>query len=194
MPDHLKEDLIVELTLMHRYGIITVLPFAKYANPIFAQRKTNGKLRLLGDLRKMSTMIADDYTNRNHPVSTSSEAAQHLAGREMTILQTWLLSSLILFADGGPTVSGNFASRTFDYKKLAQGLSRPVSAFSSFMPEYLEPLVKADQCPQCVDDFGIAANNATDPTRNNRAVFQCIRNAGFKLIISKNSLLLEKIF
>ena len=28
-----------------------------------------------------------------------------------------------------------FASRTFAYKRLAQGLSRPVSAFSSFMRE-----------------------------------------------------------
>ena len=52
MPIHLKEDLIVELALMHKYGIITVLPFSKYASPIFAQRKPNGKLRLLVDLRK----------------------------------------------------------------------------------------------------------------------------------------------
>ena len=36
MPIHLKEDLIVELALMHKYGIITVLPFSKYASPIFA--------------------------------------------------------------------------------------------------------------------------------------------------------------
>ena len=50
MPIHLKEDLIVELALTHNYGIINVLPFSKYASPIFAQRKLNGKLRLLVDL------------------------------------------------------------------------------------------------------------------------------------------------
>ena len=50
MPIHLKGDLIVELALMHKYGIITVLLFSKYASPIFAQRKPNGKLRLLVDL------------------------------------------------------------------------------------------------------------------------------------------------
>ena len=38
-PIHLKEDLIVELALMHKNGIITVLPFPKLASPIFAQRK-----------------------------------------------------------------------------------------------------------------------------------------------------------
>ena len=52
MPIHPKEDLIVELALMRNYGFITVLPFSKYASPIFAQRKPNGKLRLLVDLRK----------------------------------------------------------------------------------------------------------------------------------------------
>ena len=83
MPIHLKEDLIVELALMHKYGIITVLPFSKYASPIFAQRKPNGKLRLLVDLRKINTLIADDYTNNNHPVSTLSYAAQHLAGKSL---------------------------------------------------------------------------------------------------------------
>ena len=83
MPIHLKEDLIVELALMHIYGIITVLPFSKYASPIFSQRKPNGKLRLLVDLRKINPLIADDYTNKNHPVSTLSDAEQHLAGKSL---------------------------------------------------------------------------------------------------------------
>ena len=69
-PIHPKENLIVELALMHKNGIITMLTFSKYASPIFAQRKPNGKLRLLVDLRKTNTLIADDYTNNNHPVST----------------------------------------------------------------------------------------------------------------------------
>ena len=188
LPIHLKEDLIVELALMHKYGIITVLLFSKYASPIFAQRKPNGKLRLLVDLRKINTLIADDYTNNNHPVSTLSDAAEHLAGKSLFCkldcsqayhcLQTADQRSVEMLAF-------NFASKTFAYKRLAQGLSRSVSAFSSFMREYLDPVVKADQCAQYVDDIGIAANNATDLTRNIRAVFQCIRNAGLKLTIEK---------
>ena len=75
MPIHLKEDLIVELALMHKYGIITVLPFSKYASHIFAQRKPNGNLRLLVDLRKINSLIAVAYINNNHPVSTLSDAA-----------------------------------------------------------------------------------------------------------------------
>ena len=73
---HLKEDVIVELALMHKYGINTVLPFSMYATPIIAQRKPNGKLNLLVHLRKINSLIADDYTNNNHPVSTLSDEAR----------------------------------------------------------------------------------------------------------------------
>ena len=188
MPIHLKEDLIVELALMHKYGIITVLPFSKYASPIFAQRKPNGKLHLLVDLCKINSLIADDYTNNNHPVSTLSDAAQHLAGKSLFCkLDCSQAYHCLQMADQRSVemLAFNFASRTFAYKRLAQGLSRSVSAFSSFMREYLDPLVKADQCAQYVDDIEIAANNATDLTRNIRAVFKSIRQAGLKLSIEK---------
>ena len=60
-----------------------MLPFSNYASPIFAQRKPNGKLRFLVNLRKINTLIADGYTNKNHLVSTWSDAAQHLAGKSL---------------------------------------------------------------------------------------------------------------
>ena len=188
MPIHLKEDLIVELALMHKYGIMTVLPFSKYASPIFAQRKPNGKLRLLVDLRKINTLIADDYTNNIHPVSILSDAAQQLAGKSLFCkLDCSEAYHCLQMADQRSVemLAFNFASRTFAYKRIAQGLTRSVSAFSSFMREYLDPVVKADQCAQYVNDIGIAANNATDLTWNIRAVFKCIRNAVLKLKIEK---------
>ena len=188
MPIHLKEDLIVELALMHKYGIITVLPFSKYASPIFAQRKPNGKLRLLVDLRKINTLIADDYTNNNHPVSTLSDAAQQLAGKSLFCkLDCSQAYHCLQMADQRSVemLAFNFGSTTFVYRRLAQGLSRSVSAFSSFMRDYLDPVVKADQCAQYVDDIGIAANNARYLTQNIRAVLKCIRQAGLKLKIEK---------
>ena len=41
-PINLKEDILVELAMLHKYGIITTLPFSKYASPIFAQKNPNG--------------------------------------------------------------------------------------------------------------------------------------------------------
>ena len=188
VPINLKEDLTVELALMHRYGIITTLPFSKYASPIFAQRKPNGKLRLLVDLRKINALISDNYINNNHPVSTLSDAAQRLAGKKLFCkLDCSQAYHCLQMADQRSIemLAFNFASRTFAYKRLAQGLSRAVSAYSSFMRDYLDKVIKADQCTQYVDDIGIAANSVTQLIRNIRAVFECIRQAGLKLSIDK---------
>ena len=187
-PINLKEDILVELPLLQRYRIITTLPFSKYASPIFAQEKPNGKLRLSVDLRKINNLISDDYINNNHPVSTLSDAAQHMAGKKFFCkLDCSQAYHCLPMADQRSIemLAFNFASRTFDYRRLAQRLSRALSAFSSFMREYLDKDIKADQCAQYVDDIGIAANDAEQLIKNLRATFQCIRHAGLKLTMHK---------
>ena len=188
MPIHMKEDLIVELAPTHKYAIITVLPFSKNASPIFAQRKPNGKLRLLVDLRKMKTnsVIADDCTKNNYPVNTSSAAAKHSAKKSIFYkLDCFQAQHCLQTADQRSVemLAFNLANRTFVYKRLAQGVSRSVSTFSSFLRKYSDPVVKTDQCAHYVDDIGIAANSATDLTRNIQVVCKCIRQAGPKLTI-----------
>ena len=185
---NLKDDILVELALLHKYGIITKLPFSKYASPIFAQRKPNGKLRLLVDLRKINTLIADDYINNNHPVSTLTDAAQHMAGKKLFCkLDCFHAYHCFQMADHQSIelLAFNFASGTFAYRRLAQGLSRSLSAFSSLIREYLDPIIKADQCAQYVDDIGIAATTPEQLIKNLRAVFQCLRKAGLKLSMAK---------
>ena len=173
---------------MHRYGIITTLPFSKYTSPIFAQRKPNGKLRLLVDLRKINALIGEDNLNKNQPVSTLSDAAQHLAGKKLFCkLDCSQAYHCLQMADQRSVdlLAFNFASRTFAYRRLAQGLSRALSAFSSFMREYLDSAIKADQYAQNVDDIGIAANTTEQFIKNIRAVFKCIRKAGLKLTVEQ---------
>ena len=53
------------------------------------------------------------------------------------------------------------------------------------MRDYLDRVIKADQCAQYVDDIGIAANDAGHLIRNLRATFECIRKAGLKLAMYK---------
>ena len=133
-------------------------------------------------------LIADDYINNNHPVSTLTDAAQHIAGKNLlckfdcsqayNCLQMADQQSIELLAF-------NFASETFAYRKLAQGLSRSLPAFSSFIREYLDPVIKADQCAQYVYDIGIAANTPEQLIKNLQAVLQCLRKAGLKLSMAK---------
>ena len=53
------------------------------------------------------------------------------------------------------------------------------------MHKYLDPVVKADQYDQNVQDIGIALNNATGLDGNIPVVFNCSRQAGLKLTIEK---------
>ena len=128
---NLKEDILVELALLNCYGIIKTLPFSKYASPIFAQKKPNGKLRLLVDLRRINYLVSDDYINNNHPVSTPTDAAQHLAGEKLFCkLDCSQAYHCLQMADQWSIemLAFNFASRTFAYRRLAQGISRALSA------------------------------------------------------------------
>ena len=130
---NLKEDLTVELALMHGYAIITTLPFSKYANPTFAQRKPNGKLRLLVDLRKINALITDDYINNSHPFSTLSDAAHHLAGKKLfcklDCSQAYHCQQLV-DQRSVELLAFYFASRTFAFRRLAPRTQQgPVSFF-----------------------------------------------------------------
>ena len=187
-PIHLKDDITVELALLHKYSIITTLPFSKYASSIFAQRNPNGKLRLLVDLRKINSVISEKYTNSNHPVSTLTDAAQHMTGKKLFCkLDCSQAYQCLQMADykSIQMLLFNFASRIFAYKRLAQGLSRSFSTFSSFVRDYVDPVIKAHQCAQYVDDIEIAVNEATKLTVNIREVCKCMTNAGLKLAMSK---------
>ena len=79
----------------------------------------------------------------------------------------------------------NFPSKKFAYRSLTQRLSRTLWAFSSFMRESLDRVIKADQCAQNVDDIGIAANDADHLIKNVKTTFECIRDPGIKITIYK---------
>ena len=127
-PINPKDDILVETGLLHKYGIITTLPFSKHAGPIFAQRKPNEKIRPLVHLRELNTLIADDYIKSNHPVRTLSDAVQHMAGKNcLCKLDCSQAYHCLQMADQQSIelLAFNFASRTFAYRRLSQGLSCP---------------------------------------------------------------------
>ena len=174
--------------MLHKYGIVNTLPFSKYASQIFAQKKPNGKRRLQVDLRKINNLFSDDYIENNHPVSTLVDAAQLMAGKKLFCKIGCSQAYHCLQMADQRTIeilAFNFASRTFAYKRLAQGLSRALSAYLSFMREYLDTVLKTEQCAQYADDIGIAANDAYHLIANLRATFKCILEAGLKLTMHK---------
>ena len=98
-------------------------------------------------------------TWQGNPYSASLTAVRLIIACIWRTNVRWKCLHSILLADPLPTK---------DLHKVSVDLCLP---FLSFMCEYLDPVVKADQCAQYVDDIGIAANNATGLTRNIRAAF-----------------------
>ena len=172
-PTNLKDDLLVELALMQEYEIITTLPHSKYSSSIFAQRKPNGKLRILVDLRRINHLIKNDYGEHNHPVTTIADAAQHLAGKKYFCkLDCSQAFHCIPKAD-------EQSVQLLSFILVLELLQRCV------IREYLDPLVKADQCAQYVDDIGIAAHTPEELITNLELVFQQLDKAGLKLSMGK---------
>ena len=171
---------------MHYYGLITTLSHSKYSSPLFAHRKSSGKLRMLIDLRRINHSLKNDYINSNFPISNMTDASNHFAGKSLfTKLDCSQAYHSVQMADdlSVQLLAFNFGSRTYAYKCLAQGLSKSVTGFSSFIRHYLDSCLAADLCTQFMDDIGSAVNNFDQliPTLSKSRV----RKSGLKLSPNK---------
>ena len=166
-PTNFKDYLLVELALIRDYGIIMTLPYSKYSSPTVAQRKPNGKLRILVDLRRINHLVKNDYNQHNHTVTTIAEAVQHMAGKKYFC-----------------KLDCSQAYHCFQMSD--RGLNRSLSAFNSTIREYLDALVKADKCAQYVDDIGVAANIVDELVDIIEAVFQQIQKPALRYMSRKS--------
>ena len=183
-PIQLRNELTVELALMHYFGLITTLSHSKYSIPLFAHRKPSGKLRMLIDLRRINHSIKTDYIHSNFPISNMTDASNHFARKSLfTKLDCSQAYHCVQMADdlSVQLLAFNFGSRTYAYKCLAQGLSKSVTGFSSFIRHYLDPCLAADLCTQFMDDIGSAVNNYEELIPTLKKIFECIRKSGLKL-------------
>ena len=195
-PLHLRKEMIVELSLMQYYGIIRSLPFSKHASPIFAQRKPNGNLRILIDLRRVNNLIRHDYDSHNFPISSLADVGGHLAGKKYFCkLDCSQAFHVVRMADieSIQLLAFNFEGRTYAFQRLAQGLNRSVTSFGSFMRKYLDPCIASGRCFQYVDDVGTAGNTGNEMIDNVEAIFICIQKSGMKLTMKKCEFGVERI-
>ena len=113
-----------------------------------------------------------------------TDATNHFAGKNLF----WKLDCsqadhCVQMADDLPVqlLAINFASRTFAYNCLAQGLNKTVTGFSSFVKHYLDPCLAAKVCTQFMDDIAVEVNNFVEMIPALRKIFDCWRESGWKL-------------
>ena len=84
-------------------------------------------------------------------------------GWEEKFLQIGLFAGISLLTNGRTGIkkmlASIFTSRRFAKSRLTEGFTRSLSACSSLIREYLDSVIKADQCAQYVDNTGIVAND-----------------------------------
>ena len=196
VPVQLQELMSEELAFQTYFDIIKAVGSSKYASPVFAQKKPNGSLRILIDLRRINYLLRHDYDQHNFPLSSLDDVGIHLAGKKLycKLDASQAYHALFLGNEESKQLLGfNFQGRTYVYQRLAQGLSRSVTAFSSFMRKYLDPCIAADKCFQYVDDIGTAAYTEDELIENLEEIFICISKAGLRLSIKKCEFGLPKI-
>ena len=142
---------------MQYYAIVTLLPDFKYSSPIFAQTKPSGKLRILFDLRRVNHLLRSGYSDNIFPFSNMPNAIHHFAVETLfTKLGCSQTCHCVQMADplSVQLLSFTFASATYSYTRLAQGLNKSATGFSSFVKSYLDSCFAANLCRQFMDDIG----------------------------------------
>ena len=86
-------------------------------------------------------MLRHDYNNNNYPIPTMADTTAHLAGK--TIFAKMDCSQAYFSMQTADNLSVqplafNFRGRTFAFRRLAQGLSRSPTAFSSCVSKHLQ--------------------------------------------------------
>ena len=79
----------------------------------------------------------------------------------------------------------NFASRIFARSCSAQGLSKCVREFNSFVKHYLDPCLAANVCAQFIDDIAARVNIFDEMIPALRKMFDCLRESGLKISAHK---------
>ena len=75
----------------------------------------------------------------------------------------------------------NFSSRTYAHTRLAQGLSKSVTGFNSFVRSYLDSCLATNLCTQFMDDIGCGVETFEQMIPTLRQLFDCFRKSGLRL-------------
>ena len=181
--------MLVELALLQYHDIIKTLKYSKSSSPLFAQRKPDGKLRMLLDLRRINHLIRHDYDNNNYPVTSLMDAAMHFAGKPIKSTMDCAQAFHGIEAADAKFNPVDVVQLRFThfhaYKRLAQGLSRSATAFSSYIRQSLHKCITNDQCEAYMDDIGAGSHTFEEHVVAIEAIFDSIKKAGLRLSMSK---------
>ena len=129
-------------------------------------------------------------TETRFPISDLSDAVNHFAGKNLILFCKLDCSQgyqYVQIADDlvVQLLAFSFAFRTYAYKCLAQGLSKCVTCFCSFVGAYLNPCLAAELWMQDMDDIAVACTRVSELVISLSESFACTRKSGSNLLPAK---------
>ena len=111
-------------------------------------------------------------------------AVHHFTGKtSLTKLDCSQANHCVQMADplSVQLVSFNFSSRTYAYTRLAQGLNKSMTGFSSFVRSFLDSCLAANLYTQFLDDIRCVVETFEQVVPILRQIFDCLRKSGLRL-------------
>ena len=145
-------------------------------------------MRNLIDLRRVNHLLRNDYSDNNFLISNITDAVIHFAGNTLfTKLGCSQAYHCVQMVDplSVQLLSLNFASRSYAYTRLAQGINKSLTRFSSFVRSFLHSCLAANLCTQFMDDIGCEVETFEQMIPTLRQRFDCLRNSGLLLTPDK---------
>ena len=124
-----------------------------------------------------------------------NDASNHFAGKKLfNRLDCSQAYQCVQMADdlSVQLLAFNFASPTYAYKWLAQGLVKSVTGFNSFIRHYLDPFLATNICTQYLDDIGSAVDSFHEFIPNLRKIFECVRKSSLKISRGKSEFIVQE--
>ena len=184
IPICLRKEISVELSLMQYCGFFTLLLNSKNRSPIFPQRKHSGKLRILLDLIRVNQLLQIEYKIHDLPISNMTNVVHHFADKTpLAKLDFSQADHCVQMVDplSVQLLSFNVATRTCAYTKLAQGLNKYVTVFSSFVRSCLDSCLAANLCTQFKEDFDCRVETLEQLIPTLRQIFDCSSKLGWRV-------------
>ena len=147
----MRGEIHVQLALFHYFGHITTLTYSKYSSLSFAQRRNERKFRLLSHLHLINHLFRKNYHNTKWPISNLHDVINHFVRKRIfTQIDCSQFHHCVQIANGSsvPILAFIHSSRTYEYKRLAMGLSKSVTGCSSFIRHFHDGCLTAGLCTQ----------------------------------------------
>lgn len=189
VPCHLMETIEEELQRLQNLDIITPVESSDWAAPIVAVRKSNGKIRLVGDY---STGLNDCLEPSQYPIPSATEVYNKLTSGQ--VFSKIDLSDAYLQIkvddDARKMLTIHTHKGLFKFNRLCPGVKAAPGIFQQIVEQMV---LGIDGVAVYFDDIAIASRCEESHLKTLRAVLTRLRDYGFHIRLEKCQFFLPEI-